>query len=358
MLQETEYTGNVGGVEGRQMKKRWIAVIGITAAVFLAGCAGENGTADSVHVTEVQDGEELPAVWESTEEPAMELLYLRYGKEQERDIFADSDGGFYHAGIPDGSLYDEEGRPLSGNELESGDYVAVYGDEIMIQDTSPAGIAGVTAMQVTGRAAEEEIEQKLEIVYEMYYSGEGSGTMPTLSLSYSYGQIAEKQAAASPSAWDWTYKDHKEETVHEEQAESKLSLEEDASTLILPLEVDAPGYCFFFDGAGEAPLEVTVTRYPDGQEEAAKELPAQLEGEQFHLTGLENGDIYKITARWDLGEDGKGSTTYLFRIQDEAPYEKAYQRFLESTGGGRAEDGSSPGYNPQEWLDPADFETK
>ena len=104
-----------------------------------------------------------------------------------------SDGGFYHAGIPEGSLYDEEGRPLSGNELESGDYVAVHGDEIMIQETSPAGIAGVTAMQVTGRAAEEEIEQKLEIVYEMYYSGEGSGTMPTLSLSYSYGQIAEKQ---------------------------------------------------------------------------------------------------------------------------------------------------------------------
>lgn len=318
------------------MKKMgWLAVICLAVALALTGCARE-ATKRAPEGT-----------------PKMTLLYLQYGKHKDLEIFADSDGGFYTMAIPEEELYDEAGQKISPEELKSGDLVGIYGNYNLLE-ISPAILDGVEQVKIVGEGTEEEISQKLETVYRDYYSGEASGTMPGLSLSYSEEIASSKEGVSSPTAWDWTYEDYKGDLVHEVQEEEEVDSEE-IRELILPLDVDPPGYCFFFDHTREAPEQVTVTWYPDGLEGEEEELTVELEDGEIWLSALENHAVYRFTARWDMGVDGQGTTVYLFRIQDDTPYEKAYQRFLDSPDS-KGENGSSPGYNLQEWLDPADFE--
>lgn len=320
------------------MKKRRIFRMFVCAgmALLLTGCTREAE-------------EELPA------KPAMTLMYLAYGEDEELDIYVDEEGGFYEGAIPEGKLEDMEGNPITKEVLESGDYIELFGNEIMVLETSPGKLVGVQLARMTGeRAPQEEVEEHLDFVYKFYWSGPEPGRKPMLAVTYSTGGVSSKQGVTEASGWDWSYLDRSGETVQEEQAAPEPDPEE-ISQLIVPMEVEDPGYRFIFEWNQMAPARVTVSRYAEGETEDPEQLLVCEDEEAFTLSALENGAVYEVAAEWEMGNAGEGSTVYLFSVQDDEPYKKAYQRFLESTGEEDWENGS-PGYNPQEWLDPADFE--
>ena len=78
-------------------------------------------------------------------------------------VFVDMDKKtVYKADIPKEGIYNRNDKLISGDTLENGDMVKIYGDGIMTRSI-PATYPGVTKMKRNGRATLEELQPYLEI---------------------------------------------------------------------------------------------------------------------------------------------------------------------------------------------------
>lgn len=79
-------------------------------------------------------------------------------------VFVDIEQGtIFTAPIPDEGIYSEDDKPVSGDVLENGDMVKIYGDGIMAE-SFPGQYNGVTKIRRNGRASEETIEEYTDMV--------------------------------------------------------------------------------------------------------------------------------------------------------------------------------------------------
>lgn len=98
------------------------------------------------------------------EELAISAIYLEYGEFLKEPLFVDMDNQtIFTADIPKEGIYNKKGTLISGDVLEVGDMVKIYGDGIMGM-SFPGVYPGVTKMQRIGRASLEETQEYLDLL--------------------------------------------------------------------------------------------------------------------------------------------------------------------------------------------------
>lgn len=98
------------------------------------------------------------------EETAISAIYLEYGDLLKESLFVDMDTHtIFTADIPEEGIYNQKGKLISGDVLEHGDMVKIYGNGAMGMSL-PGVYPGVTKMQRLGRAALEETQEYMDIV--------------------------------------------------------------------------------------------------------------------------------------------------------------------------------------------------
>ena len=100
------------------------------------------------------------------ESEAIRAICIEAGDLLKEQVFVDMDTKtIFKADIPDEGIYNRNGKLISGDVLENGDMVKIYGDNVMT-DSTPAEYPGVTKMQRIGRATLEEAQPYQELVQE------------------------------------------------------------------------------------------------------------------------------------------------------------------------------------------------
>lgn len=98
---------------------------------------------------------------------AISAIYIEYGDVLKEQVFVDMDTeALFTAEIPEEGIRDEKGQPKAGDKLEHGDTVKVYGNGVMGMSL-PGVYAGVTKIQRTGHASDDEIEKYEQVVQEV-----------------------------------------------------------------------------------------------------------------------------------------------------------------------------------------------
>ena len=97
------------------------------------------------------------------EKEAIRAIYVEAGDVLKEMVFVDMDKKtVFKADIPKEGIYNRNDKLISGDTLENGDMVKIYGDGIMTRSI-PATYPGVAKMKRNGRAALEELQPYLEI---------------------------------------------------------------------------------------------------------------------------------------------------------------------------------------------------
>lgn len=97
------------------------------------------------------------------EKEAICAIYVEAGDVLKEMVFVDMDKKtVFKADIPKEGIYNRNDKLISGDTLENGDMVKIYGDGIMTRSI-PATYPGVTKMKRNGRATLEELQPYLEI---------------------------------------------------------------------------------------------------------------------------------------------------------------------------------------------------
>ena len=97
------------------------------------------------------------------EKEAIRAIYVEAGDVLKEMVFVDMDKKtVFKADIPKEGIYNRNDKLISGDTLENGDMVKIYGDGIMTRSI-PATYPGVTKMKRNGRATLEELQPYLEI---------------------------------------------------------------------------------------------------------------------------------------------------------------------------------------------------
>ncbi|MDO4307997.1 MAG: hypothetical protein Q4C77_14345 [Eubacteriales bacterium] len=84
----------------------------------------------------------------------IEVMYIALGAKGDEYVFA-YEGGLCCAEIPEGELYDENGREISVNELYTGDILKLYGD-IVVLESYPGQLTGVEMMVRDSKGSVED----------------------------------------------------------------------------------------------------------------------------------------------------------------------------------------------------------
>lgn len=101
------------------------------------------------------------------EEEALHAICVEAGDILKEQVFVDMDTKtVFKADIPKEGIYNRNDKLISGDVLENGDMVKIYGDNRMTRSI-PAQYPGVSKMKRMGRATLEELEPYLEIVKEI-----------------------------------------------------------------------------------------------------------------------------------------------------------------------------------------------
>ena len=93
------------------------------------------------------------------EEMAVSAIYVEAGELLKTGMFVDlNSGNVFEANVPSEGIYNKKGTLISGDVLENGDKVKIYGDGVMLE-TFPGRYPNVTKMQRIGRASLEETQE-------------------------------------------------------------------------------------------------------------------------------------------------------------------------------------------------------
>ena len=102
---------------------------------------------------------------------AITAIYVQTGDILKESYFVDmKNHTVFTSNIPSEGIYNKKGKLISGDVLERGDMVKIYGDGAMTMSI-PAQYPGVTKMQRTGRATLEETEEYEKIAEESFGIG-------------------------------------------------------------------------------------------------------------------------------------------------------------------------------------------
>ena len=147
-------------------------------------------------------GSMLVGCQESSSAKPIEAMYIPAGEDGHLMV-GEGTGNVFTVTMPD-NIQDKNGKKISEEDLNRGDIVAIYGDEIMLE-SYPGQYPGVTKIKVVKEGKASDADQYQDILDE-FWPEKDPGELPYLNIGYcaSYGEVS---AAATRGGYSWSYAD-------------------------------------------------------------------------------------------------------------------------------------------------------
>lgn len=234
------------------------------------------------------------------------LHCLTLGKEGTAYLFVDRDRGtVFTAQIPEAFENQSGEKPKT---LETGDYVDIYGDGIMLE-SYPGQYPGVSRMVVTGRGDASEVA-KYQDVIDQVISEPDISQAPAVSVRYmtSLGEVLSVITGPVSYSWRTASDDGTEKTessdggtIAEREDLENLALDEGKTDLVISSELEVQSVSAIF-----WPADVSETA---SDEEGLEALTEENANGEFVLKDVEPGYVYEVIINWEYGTATYGFQT-------------------------------------------------
>ena len=242
----------------------------------------------------------------------LKAVYLE--KEDGNSIFVNLTAEYPFTGtIPEGELYDEEGKKITEQDLNNGDVVNIYGNGIMAE-SYPAQYHGITKIERTEQANQKYIQEYGHYLDELFIEKDPA-QLPYLNVCYSDELASAAVMIPEAFSYTWTYEENGESRTITTDAPHILQTEPtEVTKLSEPLKMELQ-----FD---EKPESVQLFSWNDsllGQyRDSTEQIP---EGTPVEVQENENGNpeftaqpgcVYLVQGQWE-----NGTVDYGFRVPAE-----------------------------------------
>ena len=242
----------------------------------------------------------------------LKAVYLE--KEDGNSIFVNLTAEYPFTGtIPEGELYDEEGKKITEQDLNNGDVVNIYGNGIMAE-SYPAQYHGITKIERAEQANQKYIQEYGHYLDEFFIEKDPA-QLPYLNVCYSDELASAAVMIPEALSYMWTYEENGESTTITTDAPHILQSEPtEVTKLSEPMAMELE-----FD---EKPESVQLLSWDDsllGQyQDSSDQIP---EGKPVEVQENENGNleftaqpgcVYLVQGQWK-----NGTADYGFRVPAE-----------------------------------------
>lgn len=242
----------------------------------------------------------------------LKAVYLE--KEDGNSIFVNLTAEYPFTGtIPEGELYDEEGKKITEQDLNNGDVVNIYGNGIMAE-SYPAQYHGITKIERTEQANQKYIQEYGHYLDELFIEKDPA-QLPYLNVCYSDELASAAVMIPEAFSYTWTYEENGESRTITTNAPHILQTEPtEVTKLSEPLKMELQ-----FD---EKPESIRLLSWNDsllGQyQDSSDQIP---EGKPVEVQENENGNleftaqpgcVYLVQGQWK-----NGTADYGFRVPAE-----------------------------------------
>ena len=137
----------------------------------------------------------------------LKAVYLE--KEDGNSIFVNLTAEYPFTGtIPEGELYDEEGKKITEQDLNNGDVVNIYGNGIMAE-SYPAQYHGITKIERAEQANQKYIQEYGHYLDELFIEKDPA-QLPYLNVCYSDELASAAVMIPEAFSYTWTYEENGE----------------------------------------------------------------------------------------------------------------------------------------------------
>ena len=243
-------------------------------------------------------------------EYALKAVYLK--KEDGNSIFVNLTDEYPFTGnIPEGELYDEDGKKITQEDLNSGDVLNIWGNGV-IAESYPAQYNGITKMERTQQSNQEYIEKYGHYLEELFVEKDLS-ELPYLNVCYTDELADAAVMIPDPLGYTWTYTDESGESqsvttdaAHVLQTEP-VEVKKISEPMTMELEFDeVPGNVklLVWDETLLGQYQDSTDQIPDGTDvEVTKNEKGNLE------FTAKPGSVYLVQGQWE-----QGTVEYGFRV--------------------------------------------
>ena len=243
-------------------------------------------------------------------EYALKAVYLK--KEDGNSIFVNlTDEYPFDGNIPEGELYDEDGKKITQEDLNSGDVLNIWGNGVIAQ-SYPAQYNGITKMERTQQSNQEYIEKYGHYLEELFVEKDLS-ELPYLNVCYTDELADAAVMIPDPLGYTWTYTDESGESqsvttdaAHVLQTEP-VEVKKISEPMTMELEFDeVPGNVklLVWDETLLGQYQDSTDQIPDGTDvEVTKNEKGNLE------FTAKPGSVYLVQGQWE-----QGTVEYGFRV--------------------------------------------
>ena len=242
----------------------------------------------------------------------LKAVYLE--KEDGNSIFVNLTAEYPFTGtIPEGELYDEEGKKITEQDLNNGDVVNIYGNGIMAE-SYPAQYHGITKIERAEQANQKYIQEYGHYLDEFFIEKDPA-QLPYLNVCYSDELASAAVMIPEAFSYTWTYEENGESRTITTDAPHILQTEPtEVTKLSEPLKMELQ-----FD---EKPESVQLLSWDDSllgkYQDSSDQIP---EGKPVEVQENENGNleftaqpgcVYLVQGQWK-----NGTADYGFRVPAE-----------------------------------------
>ena len=242
----------------------------------------------------------------------LKAVYLE--KEDGNSIFVNLTAEYPFTGtIPEGELYDEEGKKITEQDLNNGDVVNIYGNGIMAE-SYPAQYHGITKIERAEQANQKYIQEYGHYLDELFIEKDPA-QLPYLNVCYSDELASAAVMIPEAFSYTWTYEENGESSTITTDAPHILQTEPtEVTKLSEPLKMELQ-----FD---EKPESVQLLSWDDSllgkYQDSSDQIP---EGKPVEVQENENGNleftaqpgcVYLVQGQWK-----NGTADYGFRVPAE-----------------------------------------
>ncbi|MBS6194103.1 MAG: hypothetical protein KH828_00800 [Clostridiales bacterium] len=280
-------------------KRRWmVAGLLMLSAVLWTGC-GEKTTKGKDNTEKQEIQEEEQQVQENSEETALRTVFLKSESGGELFVTLENEIPFFGT-IPE-EIYDENNEKITKGDLNSGDVLLVYGNQIMT-NSYPGQYPGISKLVREEKENQQYVEKYGELL-KQFCPEPDKTQVPALSVEYRQPE-AIVSAAVTQGGYQWTKElENGQKETEMADAVHVLEMGENLADFTLKEETD---FTLLFS---YEPQSVTVECWPEGEiRESGSEgkIPEGeavevLEGEAGFAFHGKPGYVYHITGVWEEG---------------------------------------------------------
>lgn len=307
------------------MKKRTMAIcagiIALNLTITLSACGSKDSEKEAPKQQETQHEQEIEDTAKENKgedkgakaaglEYTMTAVYLTDKEGDSLFVEIETEMPFYST-IPEGELYNEEGKKISAEDLKNGDVLEITGNGI-IAESYPAQYHGVFKMQRTEKENKEYVD-KYQSLLEQFTFKQDPKELPYFDVTYRQPEAIVTASVTTTGGCTWSYEKENGETETITVDCAHILQWENIDEMNISEATDME---FLFSRKPEK-VEVTEFSILDRMEnrqaspvpEGAKvtEIKETQEG-NFQITAKPD-HIYLVTAFWDNGEVQYGFCT-------------------------------------------------